>query len=96
MVAYSVFESKNFLKQFDKLGSPQDLSTVLKRLRDKVYPQLKVEPHFGSNIKKLKGYSPESYRYRVGEFRFFCSIDEEKNFVVMTAVRTRAAGITCK
>lgn len=54
-----------------------------------VYPELRHEPHFGPHIKKLIGYAPTTYRYRVGGFRLFYSIDEKTKVVVMTALRAR-------
>jgi mRNA interferase RelE/StbE len=42
-----------------------------------VFPQLKEEPHFGLNIKKLKGFVPETWRYRIGKFRLIYIIYEK-------------------
>ena len=41
------------------------------KLTKYVYPQLRKNPFFGTNIKKLKGYDPATWRYRIGKFRVF-------------------------
>ena len=62
---------------------------MIARLLDDVYPQLRAQPSFGRNIKKLKGYKPETWRYRIGGFRFFTEIDDSRKIVFMTAADTR-------
>ena len=54
-----------------------------------VYPQLRDNPHFGKNIKKLKNYQPETWRYRIGGYRFFHEINEKESIVYMLAVDSR-------
>jgi mRNA interferase RelE/StbE len=36
------------------------------KLRELVYRELRKRPQFGPNIKKLKGWQPETWRYRTG------------------------------
>ena len=62
---------------------------VIARLLDDVYPQLRTQPYFGRNIKKLKGYRPETWRYRIGGFRLFYEIDDDRRIVFMIAADTR-------
>ena len=50
---------------------------------------LRREPHFGPNIKRLKGEFSEFYRYRVGDYRLFYAIEEDKVLVVVVDLRTR-------
>lgn len=52
-------------------------------------PQLKQEPHFGLNIKKLRGYEPETWRYRIGRFRVFYLIDEKDRIVKVLSIEQR-------
>jgi mRNA interferase RelE/StbE len=54
-----------------------------------VGPQLKQEPHFGLNIKKLRGYDPEIWRYRIGRFRVFYLIDEKDHIVKVLSIEQR-------
>jgi len=42
-------------------------------------------------IKKLKDFDPETYRFRIGDFRLFYSIDEEDKVVVVTAIKLRGS-----
>jgi mRNA interferase RelE/StbE len=51
------------------------------KLRAYVYPQLRARPHLGLNIKKLQGYQPATWRYRIGRFRVFYDIDEPNRIV---------------
>jgi len=62
---------------------------IIARLRDDVYPQLRAQPFFGRNIKKLKGYQSETWRYRIGGFRIFYEIDDERKIVFMIAADKR-------
>jgi mRNA interferase RelE/StbE len=41
-----------------------------------MYSQISENPHFGLNIKKLKNYKPETWRYRMGNYRVFYEIDD--------------------
>jgi len=50
---------------------------------------LRREPHFGPNIKRLKGEFNRFYRYRVGDYRLFYSIEEDKVVVAIVDLRAR-------
>ncbi|MFN0117071.1 MAG: type II toxin-antitoxin system RelE family toxin [Elusimicrobiota bacterium] len=54
-----------------------------------VYPQLKKQLHFGPNIKKLRTWNPETWRYRVGDWRIFYEINLQKKIVYMIALYAR-------
>jgi mRNA interferase RelE/StbE len=77
---FRIFETKEFLKQLGKIP-PRDSAFLQKKLDEYVYPQLRREPFWGRNIKKLQGYSPVVWRYRIGSFRIFYAI-ERKQYVV--------------
>jgi mRNA interferase RelE/StbE len=62
---------------------------IAKKLRDYVYPQLGDNPHFGKNINKLKNYQPETWRYKIGGYRFFYEVDEKEGVVYMLTVDAR-------
>ena len=84
MNKYRVFETDEFLKRIEKLDPPNK-SFIKKKLSSYVYPQIKLEPFFGRNIKKLKGYVPDTWRYRIGRFRVFYTMDqEEKTIYILT------------
>ncbi len=88
MSDYQVFETEQFRSDLRKNLGPQR-DKIAARLNDAVYPQLRAQPYFGLNIKKLKGYKPETWRYRIGGFRFFYEIDDGRRIVFMIAADTR-------
>lgn len=60
-----------------------------KKLLDYVYPQLKKNPFYGKNIKKLVAWSPETWRYRTGNFRLFYEIDQSKKIINLISYEDR-------
>ena len=85
---YNLFETDEYIKSINKLQK-RDKVLVHSKLRDYVYPQIKSDPHFGINIKKLKGYTPNTWRYRIGNFRVFYTIDEDDKLVLLLIVENR-------
>ena len=51
------------------------------KIKENIYSALRVTPFFGPNIKRLKGELSSIYRYRIGDYRLFFTIDSEKNLV---------------
>ncbi len=88
MTDYRIFETTVFEKDLERL--PHAIAPKIRaKLKDYVYPQLHLQPHFGLNIKKLRNWKPETWRYRIGAWRFFYEIDESKKIVFMTALDNR-------
>ena len=87
LTKYRLFETDEFLKQLKKLGLAQGL--VCKKLQTYVYPQLKVQPYVGLNIKKLVGYSPSTWRYRIGRYRLFYLVDDSELIVSLLTIEAR-------
>lgn len=87
---YRIFETRQFEKDLNHLTRSGQLS-VLEKLGSVVYPQLKAHPHFGPNIRKLRGHSPVTWRYRIGAWRFFYEIDELEHIVFMIAASHRGS-----
>lgn len=87
---FRIFETVQFSKDLS-----QDFSGQQKRIKTKlatyVYPQLKQNPYFGKNIKKLTNYKPETWRYRIGNYRFFYEIDSRKKIIFMIAADNRSS-----
>jgi mRNA interferase RelE/StbE len=77
---YHIFETAEFRRNVRNLDAPQK-SFVEAKLRQYVYPQLRARPHLGPNIKRLQGYRPETWRYRIGRFRIFYGIDDHHRIV---------------
>ncbi len=86
--AYRIFETNEFQRRIAKLHH-QDSGFIQKKLATYVYPQLREEPHYGLNIKKLAGYKPETWRYRIGKFRLFFSVDDNLKIVNILTVEFR-------
>lgn len=90
MAEYRIFETEQFQKDFRVLVRA-GRGAMAAKLRSTVYPQLRRHPHFGPNIRRLAGYEPATWRYRIGAWRFFYEIDEERRTVSMTAAAHRGA-----
>ena len=88
MINYRIFETNNFIKILNKING-RNKFIITKRLHQKVYLQLKEQPYFGNNIKKLKNYNPDTWRYRIGNFRLFYEINEDEKVVYITTISTR-------
>lgn len=74
--------SEEFRKRLVKLPS-LEAAFLREKLRAYVYPQLRKMPHLGPNIRKLRAYKPETWRYRIGCFRVFYLVDESERIVFM-------------
>lgn len=88
MNKYKIFETDNFKKQINNLDRHQ-AGQLYPKIKNIIYPQLRQEPHYGPNIKKLKGYDPETWRYRLGNYRIFFAIDRTENIVAFIAIKSR-------
>ena len=88
MPDFHVFETKEFLKKLGKL-SEDHTQAIRKKLDGYVYPQLKKEPFFGPNIRKLRDYTPDMWRYRIGRFRLFYAVDTDEGMVYILSVDFR-------
>jgi len=86
---FRIFETDQFREDLTKVfGARED--KIARKLETRIYPQLRQQPYFGKNIRKLKGYSPETWRFRVGDYRFFYEIDDKEKIVFMIAAALRA------
>jgi mRNA interferase RelE/StbE len=85
---FRVFETDRFQADLERI-SPARREQIDEKLRRFVYPQLRNQPYFGANIKKLKGFKPETWRYRVGPYRFFYIVEGKDKVVYMVAAETR-------
>jgi len=87
---YRIFETDQFSKDLQVIAKSGQRA-VAEKLRRTVYPRLREHPHFGPNIRKLKGCRPDTWRLRIGSWRFFYEIDEQEGIVFMTAAAHRSA-----
>lgn len=85
---FRIFETDEFTRKLDKL--PNSESGFLRRkLESFAYPRIRSEPFYGKNIKKLRGYSPETWRYRIGSYRIFYVVDSSEHIVYMLTIDAR-------
>ncbi|MCK5850803.1 MAG: type II toxin-antitoxin system RelE/ParE family toxin [Kiritimatiellae bacterium] len=83
-----IFETDEFSQKLKKLAS-RDASFLRNKLDSFVYPQIKTEPFWGNNIKKLQGYSPDTWRYRIGKFRLFYIVTQEESVIYILTIDDR-------
>jgi len=87
---YRIFETEQFQSDLEGVAKAGH-GAVVEKLRQTVYPRLREHPHFGPNVRKLKGYDPDTWRYRIGSWRFFYEIDDKENIVAMIAAARRGS-----
>ena len=85
---FEIFETEQFLIDLNNDFSGQQ-RRIKAKLSAYVYPQLRQQPFFGKNIKKLKDFAPDTWRYKIGNYRFFYTIDESKKTVFMLTIDHR-------
>ena len=90
MHEYRIFETKQFHKDLQSIARAGH-KEIASKLQWSVYPWLRDHPHFGPHIRKLKGYAPETWRYRIGSWRFFYEIDDREHIVSMIAASHRGS-----
>ena len=90
MTEYRLFETIQFQKDLRRIARAGQ-EDLLEKLRGVVYPQLRQHPHFGPHIRRLKGFEPPTWRYRIGAWRFFYEIDEAEHVVLLTAAAHRGS-----
>lgn len=88
MSDYRIFETEEFLRQLKKVTTARR-EVIERKLSGYVYPQLRTAPCYGPNIKKLRGYTPQTWRYRIGNYRVFYCVDEEKRVVFILTIDDR-------
>jgi len=81
---FQIAETKTFAKNRRKIDDK-----VYSKIVQIVYPQLRDNPFFGTNIKKLKGNLEGYYRYRIGSYRLFYLIDNKRVLVAIVGLQHR-------
>ena len=88
LTEYRIFETDRFRTDIEHIaGSAQN--DLAEKLNTFVYPQRRRRPHFGPHVRKLQNWKPETWRYRVGSWRFFYEIDEQEAIVFLTGAEHR-------
>ena len=85
---FRIFETDEFQRKLKQLLL-NDSRFIQRKLMEYAYPQLRKDPIFCLHVKKLKGYSPETWRYRIGKFRVFYCVDQTERIVSILSVDDR-------
>ena len=89
MSDFKIFETDQFSSDLNNIG--KNLSKkIYNKIQNYIYPQLKVNPFFGKNIKKLVNYNPPTWRYRIGDYRLFYEVDQDEKIVYLIAMELRS------
>jgi mRNA interferase RelE/StbE len=82
---FRIAETNAFVKKIEK----REFLEIYSKIKTKVYPQLKLDPIYGANIKKLKGDYSDFYRYRIGKFRLIFSVGLTEKIIYITDLQLR-------
>ena len=85
---YRIFETDQFLNDLQGLDASVR-SRAYKKTKSKIYPQIRSNPYYGKNIKKLKAYRPETWRYKLGDLRIFYEIGDNEKIISILAIDFR-------
>jgi len=85
---FRIFETDQFISDQEAI-QPQAKAKLYIKIREYVYKQMSENPYFGNNIKKLKDFSPQTWRYRIGNYRLFYEIDDKEKIIFVTALSKR-------
>ncbi|MBI4726760.1 type II toxin-antitoxin system RelE/ParE family toxin [candidate division TA06 bacterium] len=88
MPEFRIFETAEFLARLKRL-EPARREFLERKIREYVYPRLRQEPYYGPQIRKLRGYSPDTWRYRIGDYRLFYSRDSKERIVYLLTIDDR-------
>ena len=82
---FQIAETEHFQSKTNK----PEFKSLYNKIYNFIYPQLRKNPYFGKNIRKLKGEFENVYRYRIGKLRLFYIIEEMKILVIMLDMEHR-------
>ena len=82
---FSIAETKTFQKKIES----RQYRNYYEKIKEVIYPQLKENPYLGNNIKRLKGELSNIFRYRIGDYRLFYTIDPEKRIIFIMDFENR-------
>lgn len=88
MADYRIFETASFLEDLAAAPAAQRLRLAAK-LGGYVYPCLRRAPKDHPQARLLRGYLPETWRWRMGDWRAFYLVDDEARVVSMIALALR-------
>ena len=88
MSEYRIFETTGFRRDLSRIG-PEAAKRIRSTLIKRIYPILRAAPREVPSAARLKDWDPPTWRIRIGTWRLFLEIDDEKRVVVLTAADHR-------
>jgi mRNA interferase RelE/StbE len=85
---YRIFETTGFQRDLATLG-PEAAKRIRNTLLKRVYPILRAAPRAVASAARLKDWDPPTWRIRIGSWRLFYEIDDEKHIVFLTVADHR-------
>jgi mRNA interferase RelE/StbE len=85
---YRLFETRTFQQDLDRLGAAA-ARRIRATLQARVYPILRVTPRRVPSAARLRDWEPPTWRIRIGSWRVFYEIDDDKQVVFLTAADHR-------
>lgn len=85
---FKIFETDQFVKDLEKIDKPIK-ERIYKKIINNVYYQIRFNPYYGKNIKKLRAFKPETWRYRLGDLRIFYEIDDKEKIISIITIDYR-------
>ncbi len=82
---FKIAETQTYQKQIESSMFRRYYS----RIKTSIYPALCENPYYGNNIKRLKGYLNNIFRYRIGDHRLFYTIDPDKKLIFILSIHHR-------
>jgi mRNA interferase RelE/StbE len=82
---YTIAETETFSKKIHS----RKFSHLYQKIYEDVYPMLRQNPFFGSNIKRLRGEYGELYRFRIGDHRLFYKVEETEKIIFIVNIENR-------
>ena len=86
---FKIFETNQFINDLDDIGKNLK-QKIYNKIQNYTYPQIKMNPFYGKNIKKLINYDPPTWRYKIGNYRLFYEIDQKDKIIYIITIEIRS------
>lgn len=88
MSEYRIFKTAGFQRDLASLGAVS-AKPIRDTLTRRVYPVLRAAPREAPFAARLRNWDPPTWTVRIGSWRVFYEIDDEKRVVFLTAADHR-------
>jgi mRNA interferase RelE/StbE len=88
LAEYRIFETASFLDDLAEVPAAQR-GRLRSKLESYVYPCLRRAPREHPQARHLRNFDPETWRWRLGDWRAFYLIDDADRIVSMIAFALR-------